>query len=113
MRGYLLAAGVTERLWEMADIVDVLDAFEAKRKGEPKVILDVAHWRIGDGAVKCNVAGLGRRYTWRPQPLGIGSPGRVSRERPLSRRCFPDRPERLPWERASKVGHRVPMLFGR
>lgn len=44
-----MAAGVTDRLWEMADIVDVIDAFEAKRKREPKVIFDVARWRIGDG----------------------------------------------------------------
>lgn len=27
-----MAAGVTDRLWEMVDVVDVLDAFEAKRK---------------------------------------------------------------------------------
>lgn len=44
-----MAAGVTDRLWEMTDIVDVLDAFEAKRKREPKVIFDVVRWRIGDG----------------------------------------------------------------
>jgi hypothetical protein len=40
--------GVTDRLWEMTDIVDVLDAFEAKRKREPKVIFDVERWRIGE-----------------------------------------------------------------
>ena len=33
-----MAAGVTDRLWEMVDVVDVLDAFEAKRKRQPKVI---------------------------------------------------------------------------
>jgi hypothetical protein len=44
-----MAAGVTDRLWEMTDIVDVLDAFEAKRKREPKVIFEVVRWRIGDG----------------------------------------------------------------
>jgi hypothetical protein len=27
-----MAAGVTDRLWEMNDVVDVLDAFEASRK---------------------------------------------------------------------------------
>jgi len=26
-----MAAGVTDRLWEMTDVVDMLDAFEAKR----------------------------------------------------------------------------------
>jgi IS1 family transposase len=44
-----IAAGVTERLWEMVDVVDVLDAFEAKRKREPKVIFNVEPWRIGSG----------------------------------------------------------------
>jgi hypothetical protein len=44
-----MAAGVTDRLWEMVGIVDVVDAFEAKRKREPKVILDVQPWRIGNG----------------------------------------------------------------
>jgi hypothetical protein len=43
-----MAAGVTDRLWEMTDILDVLDAFEAKRKREPKGIFDVERWRIGD-----------------------------------------------------------------
>jgi IS1 family transposase len=44
-----MAAGVTDRLWEMVDVVDVLDAFEAKRKRQPKVIFDVERWRIGEG----------------------------------------------------------------
>jgi hypothetical protein len=44
-----MAAGVTERLWEMFDVVDVLDAFEAKRKRQPKVTFDVERWRIGEG----------------------------------------------------------------
>jgi hypothetical protein len=26
-----MAAGVTDRLWEMVDVVDMLDAFESKR----------------------------------------------------------------------------------
>lgn len=33
----------------MTDVVDVLDAFEAKRKRQPKVIFDVERWRIGEG----------------------------------------------------------------
>jgi IS1 family transposase len=45
-----MAAGVTDRLWEMSDVVDVLDAFEAKRKRQaPKAVFDVERWRIGDG----------------------------------------------------------------
>ncbi len=45
-----MAAGVTDRLWEMADVVDVLDAFEAKRKRHaPKAVFDVERWRIGEG----------------------------------------------------------------
>lgn len=34
---------------EMVDVVDVLDAFEAKRQRQPKVIFDVERWRIGEG----------------------------------------------------------------
>jgi len=45
-----MAAGVTDRLWEMVDVVDVLDAFEAKRKRQaPRAIFDVERWRIGEG----------------------------------------------------------------
>jgi hypothetical protein len=44
-----MAAGVTDRLWEMVDVVDVLDAFEAKRKRQPKLIFSVEPWRIGSG----------------------------------------------------------------
>ncbi len=44
-----MAAGVTDRLWEMVDVVDVLDAFEVKRKRQPKVIFNVESWRIGTG----------------------------------------------------------------
>ncbi len=45
-----MAAGVTDRLWEMIDVVDVLDAFEAKRKRQkPKAVFDVERWRIGEG----------------------------------------------------------------
>ena len=47
-----MAAGVTDRLWEMVDVVDVLDAFEAKRKREPKAIFEVERWRIGGGFLR-------------------------------------------------------------
>ena len=39
-----MAAGVTDRLWEMVDVVDVLDAFEAKRKREPKIDFRGRSW---------------------------------------------------------------------
>jgi hypothetical protein len=42
-----MAAGVTDRLWEMVDVVDVLDAFEAKRKRGAKPIFEVVQWAIG------------------------------------------------------------------
>lgn len=44
-----MAAGVTNRLWEMTDVVDVLDAFEAKRKRQPKVTFEIEEWKIGGG----------------------------------------------------------------
>jgi IS1 family transposase len=44
-----MAAGVTDRLWEMVDVVDMLDAFEAKRKREAKPIFEVVKWKIGGG----------------------------------------------------------------
>jgi IS1 family transposase len=44
-----MAAGVTDRLWEMVDVIDVLDAFEAKRKRAAKPIFEVERWAIGGG----------------------------------------------------------------
>lgn len=45
-----MAAGVTDRLWEMVDVVDVLDSFEAKRKRHaPQAVFGVECWRIGEG----------------------------------------------------------------
>jgi hypothetical protein len=44
-----MAAGVTDRLWEMLDVVDVLDAFETKRKRRPRVTFNVEPSRIGNG----------------------------------------------------------------
>jgi IS1 family transposase len=43
-----MAAGVTDRLWEMVDVVDVLDAFEAKHKRAAKPIFEVVKWAIGE-----------------------------------------------------------------
>ncbi len=42
-----MAAGVTDRVWEMVDVVDVPDAFEAKRKRAAKPVFEVAQWAIG------------------------------------------------------------------
>jgi hypothetical protein len=44
-----VAAGVTDRLWEMVDVVDVRDEFEAKRKRQRKVTFNVASRKIGGG----------------------------------------------------------------
>jgi hypothetical protein len=44
-----MAAGVTDRLWEMVDVVDVLDAFEAKRKRVARPLFEVEQWKIGGG----------------------------------------------------------------
>jgi hypothetical protein len=44
-----MAGGVTDRLWEMVDVVDALDAFEAKRKRTAKPVFEVAQWAIGGG----------------------------------------------------------------
>jgi hypothetical protein len=47
--GPAMAAGVTDRLWEMVDVVDVLDAFEAKRKRAAQPLFEVERWAIGGG----------------------------------------------------------------
>jgi IS1 family transposase len=44
-----MAAGVTDRLWEMVDVVDVLDAFGAKRMRARKPVFEVEKWAIGGG----------------------------------------------------------------
>lgn len=44
-----MAAGVTGRLWEMSDIVDVIDAWEAKQKRDNAPIFEVIGWKIGGG----------------------------------------------------------------
>jgi hypothetical protein len=52
----------TDRLWEMVDVVDVLDAFEAKRKRAAKPIFEAVQRAIGDGwyvpARSCLIAQL-------------------------------------------------------
>lgn len=44
-----MAAGVTDRLWEMNDLVEMIEAFEAKEKRDTKPIFEVLGWRIGGG----------------------------------------------------------------
>jgi hypothetical protein len=44
-----MSAGVTDRLWEIIDVVDVLDAFEAKRKWSAKPLFEIEQWAIGGG----------------------------------------------------------------
>jgi hypothetical protein len=45
-----MAAGGTDRLWEMVDVVEELDAFDARRKRQAsKAVFDVERWRIGEG----------------------------------------------------------------
>jgi hypothetical protein len=41
-----MAAGVTDKLWEMTDIVDVIDSFEGSRSRKP--IFEVEKWAIGE-----------------------------------------------------------------
>jgi len=57
-----MAAGVTDRLWEMVDVVDVLDVFEAKRKRKrgAKPIFEVEQWAIGGGYYVRHIAGRRR-----------------------------------------------------
>jgi IS1 family transposase len=44
-----MAAGVTDRLWEMSDVVDMLDAFDAKAKRGARPLFEVCQWAIGGG----------------------------------------------------------------
>lgn len=43
-----MAAGVTDKLWEMTDIVDVIDSFEVKGARSRKPIFEVEKWAIGE-----------------------------------------------------------------
>jgi IS1 family transposase len=43
-----MAAGVTDKLWEMTDIVDVIDTFEIKTKRIRRPIFEVEKWSIGE-----------------------------------------------------------------
>jgi IS1 family transposase len=44
-----MAAGVTDRLWEISDLVEMIEAWEAKEKREAKPMFEVMEWKIGGG----------------------------------------------------------------
>jgi IS1 family transposase len=44
-----MAAGVTDRLWEMGDVVDMLDALQAKEKRDARPQFEVCEVKIGGG----------------------------------------------------------------
>ena len=44
-----MAAGVTDRLWEMGDVVDMLDALQTKEKRDARPMFEVLEWKIGGG----------------------------------------------------------------
>jgi hypothetical protein len=44
-----MAAGVTDRLWEISDLVEMLEAWEAKEKRDAKPIFEILEWKIGGG----------------------------------------------------------------
>ncbi len=44
-----MAAGVTDRLWEISDVVEMIDAWEAKESRDFKPIFEVLEWKIGGG----------------------------------------------------------------
>jgi IS1 family transposase len=45
-----MAAGVTDRLWEMGDVVDMLEAWESKEKRDDKPIFEICEDTISRGA---------------------------------------------------------------
>jgi len=53
-----MAAGVTDRLWEMSDLVEMLEAFEIKERRDAKPVFEVCKWEIGGGFyVRATLAG--------------------------------------------------------
>jgi len=44
-----MAAGVTDRLWEIGDLVAMLEAWEAKEKRDAKPIFEILEWKVGGG----------------------------------------------------------------
>jgi hypothetical protein len=44
-----MAAGMMSRLWEISDLVAMLEAWEAKEKRDANPIFEVLEWKIGGG----------------------------------------------------------------
>jgi hypothetical protein len=44
-----MAAGVTDRLWEISDLVEMIEAWETKESRDTKPIFEVMEWKIGGG----------------------------------------------------------------
>jgi IS1 family transposase len=44
-----MAAAVTDRLWEISDLVAMLEAWETKEKRDAKPVFEVMEWKIGGG----------------------------------------------------------------
>jgi hypothetical protein len=44
-----MAAGVTDRLWETSDLVEMLEVWEMKEKRDDKPIFEVIEWKVGGG----------------------------------------------------------------
>jgi hypothetical protein len=44
-----MAAGVSDRLWEISDLVEMLEAWEAKEKRAATPVFEVMEWKIGGG----------------------------------------------------------------
>jgi hypothetical protein len=44
-----MAAGVTKRLWEIGDIVDMMEAWEVKEKRDARPLFEVCQNKIGRG----------------------------------------------------------------
>lgn len=45
-----MAAGVTDRLWEVSDLIEMLEAFEAKEGREAKPLFEICEDTISKGA---------------------------------------------------------------
>ena len=45
-----MAAGVTDRLWEVSDLIEMLEAFEAKKGRDAKPLFEICEDTISKGA---------------------------------------------------------------
>jgi len=44
-----MAAGVTDRLWEISDLVEMLESFEAKERRDSRPVFEILEWKVGGG----------------------------------------------------------------